>query len=322
MDVIQDGSQIIPENLEVVSCEPDDQEGYEAYETYETNERGKSPDLSRRSRYHLLGLTFVVGLFLGWLVIGWWLWPVQWTNSDPWQLRPKHQRTFVRLVAEDFGRSGDVSQAQEALAGWDKDALAELLAAMENEAASPEERRRLAALAEALEMPDVGESLLASLLGQKAILLSSILSASLLVVAMTLAVSPMVQNRTQRAAELLAEEEQLEEAYEELLDGEKEEQAEQQAQEGQQEDQEQGDQQAEEEEEYYEEEDEEEEEEEEDSSPWVPDLVSGLFDEEDTSLPQLKALCKNLPDIEASDLLELSRKIAKDLRMSNSPRYG
>jgi hypothetical protein len=319
MDVIQDSSQIISENLEVISREPDD------LENHENNERGKFADFTRRSRYYLLGPTFVAGLLLGWIVIGWWLWPVQWTNSDPWQLRPKHQRTLVRLVAEDFGGTGDVSRAQEDLAGWDKEALAELLATMENEASSSEERRRLAALAEALEMPDVKESFVTSLLGQKAILLSSILSVSLLVGAITLAVSPLVQTRTRRGEGLLAEGEQLEEAFEELLTRE-EEQAKQQDQAGEQQDREQEEQQAGEEDEEEraeeEEEDDEEDDEKEEDTPWVQDLVSDLLDEEDTSLPQLKTLCKKLPDIDASGLLDLSQKVANDLRKSNSPRYG
>ena len=147
--------------------------------------------LIKRLRAYFPGLTFVAGLLLGWLVIGWWLWPVQWTNSNPWHLNPKHQRTFIRLVAEDYWLTGNVSQVQETLAGWDSEALASLLATMEAQSPSPEERQRLVALAEALEMPDAAPpaSFVTSLLGQKTILLGVILSASPLVVAMILAIS-------------------------------------------------------------------------------------------------------------------------------------
>jgi hypothetical protein len=130
--------------------------------------KAKFAGLIIKSRGYLPGLTFVAGLLLGWLVIGWWLWPVQWTNSNPWHLSSKHQET---------------------LAGWDDEALASLLATMEAQSPSPEERQRLVALAEALEMPDAAPpaSFVISLLGQKTILLGVILSASPLVVAMILA---------------------------------------------------------------------------------------------------------------------------------------
>ena len=183
MALEQEDLQFIPEALEVPAPEPDNPEDSET-------RRGRFTNLIRVSRGYLLGLAFMTGLLLGWLVIGWWLWPVQWTNSDPWHLSPKHQRTFIRLVAEDYWLTGNVSQVKETLAGWDDEALTSLLTTMEAQAPSPEERQRLVALAEALEMPDAvaPSSFITSLLGQKTILLGIILSASPLVVAMILAI--------------------------------------------------------------------------------------------------------------------------------------
>jgi hypothetical protein len=324
MDVTQENSQIISENLEPVFREFDDLENHETND--ESNERSKFADLIRGSRGYLIGLTFVAGLLLGWMVIGWWLWPVQWTNSEPWHLRPRHQRTFVRLVAEDYWQTGDISRAREALAGWDKEALAELLATMENQASSTEERQHLIALAEALEMPDANESLVAFLLSQKAILFSSTLSASPLVIALALAAYSLVQNRTRAEAPSAVEEQSEEELLEELLaqgeeaqegrqdqEGEGKEpdqEEEQQEEEGEQQDQEQKEKQDGEEE--YEEDDEEEEE------PWAQDLISDLFDGDDLEITQLETLCKNLPDIDVSDLLEHSKQTANDLSRSNA----
>ncbi|MBC8248431.1 MAG: hypothetical protein H8E90_02030 [Anaerolineales bacterium] len=102
----------------------------------------------------MIGLIFLAGLLLGWIVIGWWLWPLKWIDTDPWDLRPEHQRRFVELVAEDYGHTKDVSRAKEALAGWDDEALADLLATVQDQAPSPEVRQRLAALAAALELPE------------------------------------------------------------------------------------------------------------------------------------------------------------------------
>ncbi len=320
MAVIQENSQIISDNLDLFSGEADDLEDYEINDEAsdeiddETNEN-KFAGLIKRSRGYLAGLTFVAGLLLGWMVIGWWLWPVQWANSEPWHLSPRHQRTFVRLVAEDYWQTSDISRAREALAGWDKEALAELLAKMQNQASSPEERQHLTALAEALEMPETGESWVGSLFSQKAILLSSILSASPLVMALAFAAYSFVQNRTQEEAEaLLAVEEQIEEELGELLVGEGEvPEGEEREQEDQRAGEEEGEEEEEEEEEY-------EEDDEEEIEPWAQDLVFDLFEEDDAEIGQLQAICKNLPDIDASGLLEHCQKVANDLRRGNALR--
>jgi len=296
---MQEDSQFVPEEFEVTSHGPDNLEGYEA-------QRGKFADFIRRSQGYLLGLTFVAGLLLGWMVIGWWLWPVQWTNSSPWHLHPEHQKTFVGLVAEDFWRTSDVSRAREALAGWDDQALADLLAAMQTQASSPEARQHLEALAEALMLPETEVNLLTSLLDQKGIILGALLSASPLVLAIALAVSPLVRNKKQQGEALVSPEEQLEE----LLAQEGEGQEDQRPQEGQQQEEE------EEEEEEYEEEEEEEE-----LEPAMQDLVFSLFDEGDSVLPRLEALCKNLLDIDAPDLLEQAKKVAHDLSRGNALRH-
>ncbi len=324
----QKSSQIISENPDLFSRESDDLENHETND--ETNNRSKFAGPIKRSRGYLVGLAFMAGLLLGWMVIGWWLWPVQWANSEPWDLGSKHQRTFVRLVAEDYWQTSDIYRAREALAGWDEEALAELLATMENRASSPEERQHLAALAEALEMPDAaGESLVDFVLSQKAILLTSTLSASPLVAALAFAAYSLVRNRTQRAETLLAVEEQL--RLEELLapgGGEQEEQqdqeGEQQAEEEEKEGEEEGEEEEEEEDdEDYDEDDEDyDEDDEEEIEPWAQDLVFDLFEEDDTEIAQIAAICKKLPDIDASDLLKDSKQTANDLYRGNALRQG
>lgn len=100
-----------------------------------------------------MGLAFLVGLLLGWLAIGWWLWPVDWTDADPWDLRAAHQERFLALVAKDFAQARNADQAREALAGWDNETLADLLAAMQDQTSSLETRRQLAELTSALSLP-------------------------------------------------------------------------------------------------------------------------------------------------------------------------
>jgi hypothetical protein len=47
-------------------------------------------------------LGFVVGLFIGLVVLGWGLWPVQWTNADPSSLRPDLQEDYLRMTIDSF----------------------------------------------------------------------------------------------------------------------------------------------------------------------------------------------------------------------------
>jgi hypothetical protein len=50
-------------------------------------------------------LAFVVGLFIGLVVLGWGLWPVQWTNADPSSLRPDLQDQYLVMVIDSFAKS-------------------------------------------------------------------------------------------------------------------------------------------------------------------------------------------------------------------------
>ena len=47
-------------------------------------------------------LGFVIGLFIGLVVLGWGLWPVQWTNADPSSLRPDLQEDYLRMTIDSF----------------------------------------------------------------------------------------------------------------------------------------------------------------------------------------------------------------------------
>jgi hypothetical protein len=69
-------------------------------------------------------IAFLVGLLFGWLVIGWLVWPVEWTNAQPADLRPDLRYEYVAMVAESYGQTGNLEQARTRLAGWDETTLA------------------------------------------------------------------------------------------------------------------------------------------------------------------------------------------------------
>ena len=113
----------------------------------------KSSSYIKKLRRPSIGTVFVVGLLLGWVVLGWWLWPVEWSDADPWDLRPEHQAKYVSLVAEEYWQTGDLYRATTALAGWEIEALANLLATMQCQTCGSQESQQFAALATALRLP-------------------------------------------------------------------------------------------------------------------------------------------------------------------------
>ncbi|MBP6470726.1 MAG: hypothetical protein KBE23_18540 [Chloroflexi bacterium] len=158
---------------------------------------------STRPFHLLLPLVFVGGLLLGWLVIGWWLWPVQWANVAPAQLSPDHQRTYVAMAAEAYALTSDVAQAQSRLATWDDEALAATLTLLIQETTDPLARDRYVALGEAMAMPQVDLSLMDVILGQKAILITAVAAVGLFLAALGMALFPILQQTRARQQEEL-----------------------------------------------------------------------------------------------------------------------
>jgi hypothetical protein len=59
---------------------------------------------------------FVGGLFIGLVVLGWWLWPVQWTDAGPGDLRPEYQEIYLRMAIDSYTNNQDAAVAQQRIA--------------------------------------------------------------------------------------------------------------------------------------------------------------------------------------------------------------
>jgi len=70
-------------------------------------------------------LIFVLGISIG-LAIGWWLWPVQWTNTQPKSLQYSLQITYVFLIADSFWLNDDINLARIRLASWNESEINQL----------------------------------------------------------------------------------------------------------------------------------------------------------------------------------------------------
>jgi LPXTG-motif cell wall-anchored protein len=89
-------------------------------------------------------VAFIAGLIIGLVVLGWWLFPVQFTGADPAALLPQYQAAFVRNAAELYSFDNNQEKLRSTLSGWGGDALACELAQASTD---PGDRARLVAAA-------------------------------------------------------------------------------------------------------------------------------------------------------------------------------
>lgn len=95
-----------------------------------------------------LAAAALLGLGLG-LLVGWVIWPVQWTDAGPQHLRADLQAQYLKGVAARLEVDNDVRAAQTALADW-PDAAAATQNLMRESTTTEEERRQLDRLSQAL----------------------------------------------------------------------------------------------------------------------------------------------------------------------------
>lgn len=82
----------------------------------------------KRPLWVVPAIAFLIGLLIGWWVIGWWLWPVQWTNALPADLRAAERDQYLGMVAESYTATRNADLARERLKSWSADDLAKHLA--------------------------------------------------------------------------------------------------------------------------------------------------------------------------------------------------
>jgi hypothetical protein len=73
---------------------------------------------------------FLVGLAIGWLAIGWGLWPVQYYDTDPQDLRLSHKEAWILMVADSYSLNQDDEAAQERLQGFEESEVGEIISSL------------------------------------------------------------------------------------------------------------------------------------------------------------------------------------------------
>ena len=72
-------------------------------------------------------LAFIVGVIIGLVVLGWWLWPVQWYDASPAQLQAGWQDMWLEMSIHTYQATGDAAAAKvqyDALGEYADDTLA------------------------------------------------------------------------------------------------------------------------------------------------------------------------------------------------------
>jgi hypothetical protein len=70
-------------------------------------------------------IALIVGLLIGWFLLGWVIAPVQWINAEPVDLHPLWQEHYVAMVVDSYLLTGDRATAEERLGSFDDEALAQ-----------------------------------------------------------------------------------------------------------------------------------------------------------------------------------------------------
>jgi hypothetical protein len=78
----------------------------------------------------LLGVGgLVIGLLIGWFLLGWVLFPVEYTNADLWDLNPAAKEVYIVTTADAFAADQNLTLAQERLRGLTAEEISQSLSA-------------------------------------------------------------------------------------------------------------------------------------------------------------------------------------------------
>ena len=86
------------------------------------------PRKMKKQRFPLwvwLTVPFLVGLLVGWLALGWGIWPAGPKDMQAADLRTTEREAYLAMAAESFAADGNLALARQKLESWPNDALAE-----------------------------------------------------------------------------------------------------------------------------------------------------------------------------------------------------
>jgi hypothetical protein len=98
--------------------------------------------------WFVIGL--VVGLIIGLPILGWWVFPVEWYDADPFDLRQQHKEAYISMLADSYALNTNVALARQRVEGWDTKELGQIIGQLQTKASDGAQVQRLDKLAAAL----------------------------------------------------------------------------------------------------------------------------------------------------------------------------
>lgn len=89
----------------------------------------------RRFSWVATGVALLAGLLIGWMVLGWWVLPVQWTGAAGFDLAPSEKEKYLDVVAESYTLNQNMDLARERLSTFAPEEQPALLANVETRVA-------------------------------------------------------------------------------------------------------------------------------------------------------------------------------------------
>ncbi len=104
------------------------------------------PNLIRSKPALALLISLLIGFFLGWLLMGYVIWPVQYTGqAHSYELTTPEKEQYLSLLADSFKLTGNAKSARDALNGWNNADVAATLnsldATLKNQGRTDEAKR-------------------------------------------------------------------------------------------------------------------------------------------------------------------------------------
>ena len=107
-------------------------------------------ELRNRNTSVIAGVALVVGLLVGWMFLGWVLFPVNYIDGNPTQLAAKYKSDYVQMVADSYAIDQDLGAAQRRLLGFDKPEIARILSQLKADGNGAPKAARVQRLADSL----------------------------------------------------------------------------------------------------------------------------------------------------------------------------
>ncbi|MFQ5814764.1 MAG: hypothetical protein ACE5I2_16420, partial [Anaerolineae bacterium] len=95
----------------------------------------------------------VVGLIIGLPILGWWVFPVEWYDADPFDLRQEYKEAYINMLADSYTLNTNVALTRQRVEGWDKKELGQVIGQLKAKTSDGAQVQRLDKLAAALGVP-------------------------------------------------------------------------------------------------------------------------------------------------------------------------